>query len=127
MHKTLITLSLVSALAACQSSEQQVNNKSVTTSSTQEMITEGIKPNLSAIEITQLCEQVLNKTDQDFAALEQQTVKATLASVVGSFDSITDGMSLVVMYGISELFTLTLTFVMLLLSVVKKLQNFTQR
>jgi len=93
MHKTLITLSLVSALAACQSSEQQVNNKSVTTSSTQEMITEGIKPNLSAIEITQLCEQVLNKTDQDFAALEQQTVKATLASVVGSFDSITDGMS----------------------------------
>ncbi len=93
MYKTLITLSLVSALAACQSSEQQVNNQSEITSPKQKMTTEGIKPNLSASEITQLCEQVLNKTDQDFAALEQQTNMATLDSVVGSFDSIIDGMS----------------------------------
>jgi thimet oligopeptidase len=93
MHKTLITLSLVSALAACQPAEQQVKSQSVTKPSTQKMITEGIKPNLSASEITQLCEQVLNKTELDFSTLEQQTGKATLDSVVGSFDSIIDGMS----------------------------------
>ncbi|BDX08459.1 M3 family metallopeptidase [Planctobacterium marinum] len=56
------------------------------------MLTDGIDPDMSAAQITKLCDGLLSKAKMSFEALENSSGPATLDNVVGAFDAIIEDM-----------------------------------
>lgn len=82
MKSALLTLAVAGSMLSYNVHAEHHGNNNI--------LVDGINPDMSAAQITKLCDGLLNKAQENFTALENSTGPATLDNVVGAFDQIID-------------------------------------
>ena len=85
-HQIKVMAVVITVLIASCSNDQSVV-------STKDMLIEGIRANASAEQIATDCDAALNKAKTEFASLEGQTGEATVETVFGQYEKVSDALT----------------------------------